>query len=341
MSMLKKRTNISHFIVYAFLAVVLLGGTSIAVTQSQNDQNLLSNAATVNCTVTASQLTTSSAEQQLLNDINTYRAQNGLTKLTMDPALKQAAAWQTNDMLTHNSLSHTDSLGRSIQTRLTDCGYDVTNSYAESISDLSANPDTVFNGWKSDPSHNELLLLARFNIIGVAMQTNTSGVAYWTVDFGVNPSISVTYPSPSSITPTLFCLGSGSCVPTATPVPVDTQTPTQSITSEAPTSGTTISGTPSANPSQTPCSNSGGTALSVQSTGNVHTLSRSHHIRNGYISQFILLLLQTLIDLIKLLLGGQVPGINPTPCVTPIPTQSVTPTSIPSLQPTVISPTGN
>ena len=232
--MARKRFTLSPSVIFFPLFAVLLVGTFIAVSQSQKDQNLTSNAATVNCTVSASQLTTTAAEQQLLTDINNYRAQNGLTKLTVDPTLKQASAWLDNDMVTHNTLSHTDSLGRSTPTRLTDCGYDISNNNAESISNESSNPATVFNDWKADPLHNEIMLLTWPNIVGISMQTSSAGVTFWAMDVGKNPSLGTTQPAPSLITPTLFCEGSSSCVPTVSPTAGVIKNPTQTVTTAAP-----------------------------------------------------------------------------------------------------------
>lgn len=266
-------------------------------------------AATINCTVSSSQLITTQPEQQLLNDVNNYRVQKGLSKLTMDPTLKQAAAWLTNDMATHNTLSHTDSLGRTIPTRLTDCGYDITFNDAESISNESSNPDTVFAVWKADPTHNAIMLLIWPNITGISMQSSSKGVTYWTMDIGANSNAVIQQPAPSAITPQLHCLGTGPCLPTSPPTIPITQ-PLKQVT-------TTISKTPSQQvsiaPSQPPCS------TSAQSTGTVQTQSTHYKSKNGLLSQFILLLFQLIIEIINLLFGSNITPISQTqtPCISP------------------------
>jgi len=62
------------------------------------------------------------AEQDLLNVINNYRTANGLQPLTLSANLNRAAEWTAADLAKRWFLSHTDSLGRDPQQRITDCG---------------------------------------------------------------------------------------------------------------------------------------------------------------------------------------------------------------------------
>jgi Cysteine-rich secretory protein family len=124
--------------------------------------------------------------------------------LTWNNTLKQSAAWLSSDMRTHNKLSHIDSLGRTPDIRLENCGYDITNGFGESIADGYATASNVFNAWKSDPAHNTIMLDPTYNIAGIDMEVNSSNFAYWTMDFGTSPSSStptptlqITNPSPS------------------------------------------------------------------------------------------------------------------------------------------------
>lgn len=318
----------SRVIYPLLLTLILANGIFIAVNQSQKNQELNSHAAnTTNCTVSSAKLTITAQEQQLITDVNNYRTQHGLQQLKNDPALNQAAAWQSTDMLTHNSLSHTDSLGRSPFMRLQDCGYDVTEGYGENIANGTANADTIFTAWKNDPTHNQILLTARFNLTGVDLETSGNN-AFWTMDYGTAPPTAPsTPPAPSAITPTLFCLGSNACVPSPTPPLTvgggggNTPSPAQ------PSSDVTVA--PSGFPSQAPCS------TQASSTGTIHTLSKHHSKNNGLLGQLLLLLLQFIINLINQLIGGNIPPVTaPTPTPTPTPSPTPCPSLIPS--PTVI-----
>jgi uncharacterized protein YkwD len=170
-------------------------------------------AAAVNCTVSAADLAVDSEEQALLNGINAYRQQNGLTPLQFSNTLRVAAPWLSRDMATKNYFSHTDSLGRSYSTRLTDCGYPAAtaatgeNIYYGSGTDTGGqgcglNVDGTFNvlgsgfcgdaahtlsAWKHSPGHNANLLNSSFRVAGIgraSTSSSASGSWYWTLDLG-------------------------------------------------------------------------------------------------------------------------------------------------------------
>ncbi len=188
-----------HILFPTFLVLFLTVGVFVVVRESQRDQVLGTQAAITNCTVTSTQLTIKTQEQQLFSDINSYRSQQGLTQLTWSTVLKQSSAWQSADMLAHNTLSHTDSLGRTPDIRLTNCGYSITNGYGESIAQGSASAALVFSAWKNDPAHNQLLLNNNYTLAGIDMEQNTSGQSiFWTVDFGAG---AITTPTTMSTPP--------------------------------------------------------------------------------------------------------------------------------------------
>lgn len=224
-----------HVIYPLFLLLFLLVGTFFAFTQAQQNQNSSSRAAVVtsNCTVSASQLTARLREQTLFDKVNAYRVQNGLTKLIWDATLKQAAAWQSADMRAHGTLSHTDSLGRPTAIRLNNCGYPRSNAYGENLTLKSLNQDEAFNYWKASPEHNQIMLVPGYNIGAVAMEADSTGQnAYYTMEFGVNDSLTVT-PVPNtpslSVTPT----STNIVAPNPTITNSQTETPTPNLTDAA------------------------------------------------------------------------------------------------------------
>ena len=137
----------------------------------------------------------SDEETTFLTLINQYRAQNGAGPLQLSPTLENSAAWMANDMATKNYASHTDSLGRSVGTRLAAFGYTYV-PYGENIAGGYSDAQTAFNQWKDacDPdtsgtctyAHRKNMLNASFAAIGIGRAysaTSTYGW-YWVTDFG-------------------------------------------------------------------------------------------------------------------------------------------------------------
>lgn len=227
-----------------FLIIFIIIGIVILLNPNQNNQNIVSLAATTNCSVSATQLTVTTQEQSLLDLVNTYRSQHGLGQLIMDPVLKQASAWLSYDMATHNSLSHIDSLGRTPEVRLSNCGYTVSVGYAEAIAAGPSDATSIASAWENDPAHEAILLTPQYNIAGIDMETSATGSAYWTMEFGLNtgsadaatPSgTNLTTVTPAtSVSPTLL-------VPSGTPEP---ETSDMLINAQVEIYGIGISGNP-------------------------------------------------------------------------------------------------
>ncbi|HSX09643.1 MAG TPA: CAP domain-containing protein [Candidatus Saccharimonadales bacterium] len=175
-----------HIIYPVFLVIFLTVGVTVALTQAQTYQIFNTHAATTNCTVPSSQLAIKAQEQELFDDINKYRVQQGVNALSWNDTLKQSAAWQSSDMLAHNTLSHTDSLGRTPDIRLANCGYNIQGGYGENIADQTLSAGVVFSAWQNDPPHNQILLSPNYTITGIDMEQNSAGHAFWTMDLGKN-----------------------------------------------------------------------------------------------------------------------------------------------------------
>jgi len=205
-----------HILFPTFLVLFITIGVFIVVQQSQKNQVLGTQTATTNCTVTSSQLAIKTQEQQLLNDINSYRSQQGIGQLAWSTVLKQSAAWLGLDMLAHNTLSHTDSLGRTPDIRLTDCGYSISNGYGEAIADGSASANLVFTAWKNDPSHNQILLNKNYTIAGIDVEQGSN--VFWAMDFGAGSSSTIV-PTPTVIVSTPSTTGSVTISPSTSTQP--------------------------------------------------------------------------------------------------------------------------
>lgn len=198
----KKQVSNYHIVIPVILLSFLTLGVFITVIQTQESQNIYSKAATTNCTVSASQLTVKSQEQILFGEINQYRVLHNVDHLIWNNTLKQSSAWQSSDMLTHNTLSHTDSLGRTPDIRLSNCGYDITNGYGENIAEGTTDPNAIYTAWVNDPPHNQIILNSRYNIAAIDMETDGEKI-YWTMDFGVSSPVTTPLPTTSLTTLTV------------------------------------------------------------------------------------------------------------------------------------------
>ncbi len=184
-----KNSKLVFSFVTTCLLLVLFNNTSGNLSYAQTAGN---------CDVSSSFLPQTSQESALLGLINTYRQQNNLSPFSLSSALKKSAAWLSNDMLTHNAFSHTDSLGRDPAKRITDCGYSWT-SYAENIAKGSPDAPSVFTVWKNSPPHNAAMLSTTANEAGISFIS-----PYWTLDIGAGSSSPIvnTAPSASPTAPT-------------------------------------------------------------------------------------------------------------------------------------------
>src|SRR5579885_779154 len=225
--------NTTYFFLPLSLFFLLLIGTVISLVQLQQHQSSQSNASVAtamptlsiqNCTVTSAQMTMTPAEQSFFDQINNYRQQHGISPLVWSTTLQRAAAWMSNDMLLHNSLSHTDSLGRDTLVRLEDCGYTGSANVGENIDNGSSDPAIMFSSWQHAAAQNANLLSQEFTQAAIALATGSGG-SYWTLDLG---AASPTTEPTNTPAPTFRLTSTPTTPLTATPLP--TQLPTFVIT---------------------------------------------------------------------------------------------------------------
>jgi uncharacterized protein YkwD len=211
----------------------------------------------------AGDCTTSSAgmdaeEQEFLRLINNYRLQNGRGQLVASISLNRAAAWMAEDLGAKNYFSHTDSLGRTFDVRIRDCGNTSPggeNIAAGTVKDTAAE---AFEMWQASSGHNANMLYGSFRSIGIARAYNATSTYkwYWVTTFGYSTSDPV---------------GAGGTQPTLTPTqalprtPTPTRTPTRTATprptSTATTTATATPTTPAALPAATMTSPSNGSTI--------------------------------------------------------------------------------
>lgn len=123
-------------------------------------------------------------EQELLELINAERQRRGLSLLSMDTTLSQVAEAHSQDMVDRHFFSHTNPDGDGPDDRLNDAGY--FGAWGETIGagSIYASPAGMFSGWMNSSGHQEIMLSANYNIVGLGYVTGGDYGYYWTAVFG-------------------------------------------------------------------------------------------------------------------------------------------------------------
>ena len=108
---------------------------------------------------------------EVINALNTYRAQKGLPAYTVNVKLAEAAQRHANDIACHKIYVHTGTDGSTPQSRVADTGY-VARSVSENVNGNYPPLDGqgVINWWindRGDPRHGQNLISTTFKEIGV------------------------------------------------------------------------------------------------------------------------------------------------------------------------------
>ncbi len=124
-------------------------------------------------------------ETAVFQQINSYRAQNGVAPLKVSITLTNAAKWLSGDMASKNYFSHTDSLGRGFSARLGSFAYSASYT-AENIAAGSASASATFQQWRNSAGHNAKMLNPNYKVIGIGRAWGASSKYgwYWTTNFG-------------------------------------------------------------------------------------------------------------------------------------------------------------
>ncbi|PWJ53631.1 Uncharacterized conserved protein YkwD, contains CAP (CSP/antigen 5/PR1) domain [Quadrisphaera granulorum] len=135
------------------------------------------------------------AEVKLFNDINAYRAANGLPALRLSNSLARPAMWASLDSAVRgfSPSNHVDSRGMNIPQRAQYC-----SGYTGPIGEINywgwgskyaGSNDAALAWWKQSPGHNAMLLSRNYTTMSVAwayMGVNAEVRGHWTVNFGVS-----------------------------------------------------------------------------------------------------------------------------------------------------------
>jgi hypothetical protein len=120
---------------------------------------------------------------------NQYRIENGLSPLSIDLDLHEAAQQHSQNMANQDFFSHTGLDGSSSSQRALNAGYE-SSFVGENIGAGYQTSQDVVDGWMNSPGHRANILNADYNEIGVGyyfLATDTGNVnynSYWTQVFG-------------------------------------------------------------------------------------------------------------------------------------------------------------
>jgi uncharacterized protein YkwD len=126
---------------------------------------------------------------QVLTLVNQHRASIGVGQLTTDSALTASATWKSMNMAGYDYFDHNDDpIGRTVAQRLVACGWPSNLGWGENIAEGFSTPTDVMNAWLNSPGHKANIENPAFTSSGIGVAESSSGVYYWTQDFGQGSS---------------------------------------------------------------------------------------------------------------------------------------------------------
>jgi uncharacterized protein YkwD len=124
-------------------------------------------------------------QQAVLNEINQFRAQNGLPPVRLNAKLNQAAQGYSEEMARDGHFSHTSLDGTTFGQRIRRTGYQ-PGPATENIAKGQKSPHDAVQAWINSPGHRANLLNPDVTEIGVGRAVDADGSVYWTQD-GAKP----------------------------------------------------------------------------------------------------------------------------------------------------------
>ncbi|MEE9347700.1 MAG: CAP domain-containing protein [Robiginitomaculum sp.] len=119
---------------------------------------------------------------QALSELNVYRAQYGLSPLSLDDKLMAASQAHSDDISQTGAAGHAGSDGKFHDTRLKRAGYAFSIT-AENVATGQESWEEAFQAWKDSPGHNKNLLMPDVTQLGIALtyEPSTKYLTYWTM----------------------------------------------------------------------------------------------------------------------------------------------------------------
>lgn len=115
----------------------------------------------------------------VLDEINQFRAQNGLPPVRLSAQLNQAAQGYSEEMAQDGHFDHTSLDGTTFDQRIRGTGYQ-PGTATENIAKGQRTPQEVVQSWINSPGHRANLLNPNITEIGVGKAVAADGSVYWT-----------------------------------------------------------------------------------------------------------------------------------------------------------------
>lgn len=126
---------------------------------------------------------------EILLYVNQYRAQHGLSKLSMNPVVAEQAQRHSQDMATHALPFGHDGFGSRIQHMHE--GVANSSSGAENVAYNYKTARIVVDGWIKSPGHRQNIL-GHYNVTGIGIARDKAGKIYYTQLFlQAGPAVAV------------------------------------------------------------------------------------------------------------------------------------------------------
>lgn len=157
---------------------------------------------------------------------NQIRVEHGLTALTNNAALEQAATAKANDMIANHYFAHTSPTGKTPWSFFSTAGYRFTSAAENLALEPNATTDPTA-AWMSSSTHRQNILDPKFQDIGIAIVSGTyKGVPTTFVVqlFGSRKS-TISTPTPSPIAAITPKVNPPTVAPPATPPPLIVDAP--------------------------------------------------------------------------------------------------------------------
>ncbi len=156
------------------------GASSNASNPSSNSGNQ-SNSSSNNNSSSGSSVNSFATE--VLNLTNVERTKQGLNPITWNDKLATAIDNHCKDMIANNYFDHISPSGSTPGDRATAAGYRWLR-VGENIAKGQTTPREVVEGWMNSPHHRDNILNPDFTELGVAVEYDSQGIAYWGQLFG-------------------------------------------------------------------------------------------------------------------------------------------------------------
>jgi uncharacterized protein YkwD len=151
-------------------------------------------------------LASADVEAQIVQLVNAHRTALGLRPLVQAKSLTASAEWKSMNMAGYGYMDHDDPapVARTLTERFTACGYPTNQGgWGENIAYGYPDAHAVMTAWLNDPPHRANIEDPGWTTIGVGAARSSSGVLYWTQDFGTTGASAPTpAPAPQPATPT-------------------------------------------------------------------------------------------------------------------------------------------